>query len=169
MFLKCSTNNLAATVLGYFVEAVSLYGLPLRVRTDMGGENFGVAEFMWSQPQRGASSVIMGRSVHNQRIERLWRDVFQGCTVLYYQLFMHLENTGLLDPNNEVHMVALHYVYIPRLQRSLDQFCAAYINHPLSSCHNFSPAQLFYTGLSTTVESDHNAADLLFQVYTNII
>ena len=39
VYLKCSTNNRADTVLGYFVEAVRTYGLPLRVRTDRGGEN----------------------------------------------------------------------------------------------------------------------------------
>ncbi len=45
----------------------------------------GVKEFMWSQPNRGPSSVIMGCSVHNQCIERLWCDVFQGCTCLVSQ------------------------------------------------------------------------------------
>ena len=52
LYLKCAPNNLAATVLECFTEAVSVYGLPLRVRSDMGGENYGVAEFMWSQPDR---------------------------------------------------------------------------------------------------------------------
>lgn len=169
VFLQCSTNNSASTVLEYFTTAVSSYGLPMRVRCDMGGENIGMAEFMWSQPHRGSSSVIMGRSVHNQRIERLWRDVFQGCLFLYHQLFSHLEDVGLLDPCSDMHLCALHYVYVPRLQRSLDNFRTAYIHHPLSSCHNFTPAQLFYTGLSASLETNHHAADQLFTVQYNFV
>lgn len=143
VFLKCSDNNEADTVVSYFIEAVSYYGLPLRVWCDRGGENVKVAEYMWSQTSRDSTSVIMECSVHNQRIERLWRDVFQGCTGLYYQLFHHLEGIGLLDPCNEIHLFALHYVYLPHIQRSLDHFRFGNIHHPLSSCGNRTPANFF--------------------------
>ena len=158
VYLKCSPNNCAETVREYFVEAVSMYGMPTRVRCDRGGENFAVASFMWSQPD-SSDSVIMGRSVHNVRIERLWRDLFQGCTTLYYQLFTHLEDNGLLDPCNEEHL-ALHFVYLPRIQRSLDHFRNAYIHHPLSSCHNHTPCQLFYSGL----QRSRRVVDQVYQV-----
>ena len=166
VFLKCSNNNKADTVLGCFVEAVSYYGLPLRVRCDRGGENIRVAEYMWSQPNRGSdtTSVIMGRSVHNQRIECLWRDVFQGCTGLYYQLFHHLEGIGLLDPCNEIHLFALHFVYLSRIQRSLDHFRFGYIHHPLSSCGNRTPAQLYFGGLHHAIASSTRTVDELCPV-----
>ena len=40
-----------------------------------------------------AFTQIEVRSVHNSRIERLWRDVFEGCTIMYYNL---LEETSSL-------------------------------------------------------------------------
>ena len=116
VFLKCSTNNNAFTVFGLFYSAVQLYVLPSRVRGDHGGENTQVAQFMFNQPSRGPGrgSLISGRSVHNQRIERLWRDVFVGCTYVYYNLFYFMKEQGYLDVNNDQHLFALHYVFRPR-------------------------------------------------------
>ena len=38
-FLQCSTNNKAETAVSLFEQALEIYGVPSRVRTDKGGEN----------------------------------------------------------------------------------------------------------------------------------
>ena len=48
-FLHCSTNNTASTVLAAFTPAVQKYGLPHRVRSNLGGENVVVWWFMIAQ------------------------------------------------------------------------------------------------------------------------
>ena len=122
VFLKCSSNNRATTVYEVFLKAVQEYGLPSRVRSDQGRENLLVAQHMLENRGDGRGSIIVGSSTDNQRIDRLWRDMHRCVTSLYYRLFYHLEHLGLLDPLNELHIYALHYVYVPRINKSLKQF-----------------------------------------------
>ncbi len=62
VFLNCATDNTAATVLIRFCHSVRDYGLPSRVRSDMGGENTRVALYMLEHPLRGPGrgSMIVG-------------------------------------------------------------------------------------------------------------
>ena len=46
VYLGCSNNNCAATVLGNFQQAVGKYGVPSRVRSDFGAENNAVERLM---------------------------------------------------------------------------------------------------------------------------
>ena len=93
-YLQCSDNNRASTVLDAFLSAVQTYGIPSRVSSNLGGENEAVSRNMIEHPQRGPGrgSMITGLSVHNQRIERLGRDVYQGCLSIFYNLFHEMEN-----------------------------------------------------------------------------
>ena len=151
MFLNCSTNNKAATVLQLFLNAIQNFGIPCRIRGDQGTENIQVARYMVSHPNRGPGrgSFIAGKSCHNQRIERFWRDLFHGCTFLFYHIFCYLEDTGLLMLNNATHLFCLHFVFTPRINQHLEMFRSGYDNHPLSSESNMTPIQLWMHGLAT--------------------
>jgi len=163
MYLRASDNNSLDTVLGLFTTAVQQFGLPSRVRGDGGSENAGVASFMVAHPQRGPgrSSFIDGRSVNNQRIERLWRDVCSSCISLINDLFCYLEEEFLLNPENEIHIFSLHYIYLTRMNQALQQFSEAWNNHSLSTEGNFSLVQLWISGLSNMFES---SLDLMTEV-----
>ena len=100
VYSHCSNNNKASTVLALFQEAVAEYGLPSRVKCDKVCDNLDMARYIILHPSRGPGrgNVIVGKSVHNQRIARLWRDVFAGVLYLYYGLVSHLKESGLLIP-----------------------------------------------------------------------
>ena len=114
--LKCLDNNKANTLLQYFVGGVQAYGLPSRVQSDNSLENVHIAQFMIEKKKRGLErgSIITGKSTHNQRIERLWRDIFNGVLCFYYNLFYFMEESSVLDQLNEYHIAALHHVYFPQ-------------------------------------------------------
>ncbi|XP_039870712.1 uncharacterized protein LOC120723360 [Simochromis diagramma] len=143
VYLTVAGNNRARTVLESFIAAVEQYGLPSRVRSDKGGENADVAEFMIRSRGTNRNSHITGRSVHNQRIERMWRDVYEHALDLFYQLFTSLEHQGTLNPDSEIHLYALHRVFRPHIQSNLDSFQDAWNSHGLRTERNQSPQQLW--------------------------
>ncbi|KAK0136707.1 hypothetical protein N1851_027114 [Merluccius polli] len=81
-----------------------------------------------------------------KKIERLWRDVWMGATNVFYHLFHMLEEEGLFDLSNITHFLCLHYVFLPRLQASLDLFQGGWDNHPLRTEQNLTPNQLWEIG-----------------------
>ena len=145
-YLKCSTNNKATTVYELFIQAVRQFGLPSRLRSDHGGENILIAQHMLEHRGLDRASIITGSSTHNQRIERLWRDLHRCVTQLYYRLFYHLEHHDLLDPTNEIHLYSLHYVYVRRINKSLTEFQEGWNHHSIRTAQNKSPHKLFVEG-----------------------
>ena len=85
MFLKFTDNNISETLLQCCLSGVDKFGIPSRVRSDKGMENVFIADFMLSK--KGRDSMITVKSTHNQRIERLWRDVYEGVLRFYTTFF----------------------------------------------------------------------------------
>lgn len=124
---------------------MSRYSLPSRVRSDYGIENVDVARFMLIHRGTGRGSILTGSSIHNQRVERMWRDVRRIVVRQYYNLFFYLEENQLLDPYNDLDLYSLHYVYIPRINRALDEYVRQHNNHPVRTESHRTPLQLFYS------------------------
>ena len=143
IYLCCTDNNRAQTVLRYFQQGVLDYGLPDYVRSDHGGENVDVWRYIIFNHNLDYSRAITGSSVHNERIERLWRDVHRCIASTYADLFRSMESSGCLDPLNEVDLYCLHYVFQPRMNRCIEEFVGSWNNHSISTEGNLSPNQLF--------------------------
>ena len=92
------------------------------------------------------AAVLVGKSTHNQRIERLWRDVFiSGCLHHFYQLFHLLEDNGYLNVLCPTQLFALQYVFLPRINASLSAWCSAWTTHRIRTTSS-SPLQLWVAG-----------------------
>ena len=93
-----------------------MYGLPSRVRSDKGvgggggGRILEQSLFMLQHPNRGPGrgSMLAGCSVHNQHIERLWRDVCDGCFTSITVCFIMLKDVVFLTP--QLSQICLHCI-----------------------------------------------------------
>lgn len=102
-------------------------------------------------------SYIAGRSTHNQRIERLWRDVYRIALCSFYNLFYELESDNILDPANDVHLFTLHYVFLPRIQHLLNEFISMWNNHPLRTVGNKTPKNIWSQGMLDSANANLSA------------
>ena len=125
VFLRCSTNNNSSAVKNLF--------LSWRLMEEERGPN------RWS--------YIAASSVHNQRIERLWRDVFCNVCHTFYYTFQTMESFGLFQPGSSSHMLILHYVFLPRISKAIESFVQAWNHHPMRTGRNLSPIQISTNGM----------------------
>ena len=145
--LHCCSNNKAETVASLFENSVTSSYWPQCVRLDQGMENIDVARLMLNKSGTDRKPFITGASVHNQRIERLWKDVLTYVVGHYRNLFYCLENEDFLDPLDDIHLYALEFVYKPRINRDLEQFINSWNNHPMRTANSKSPIQIWTEGV----------------------
>ncbi|CAC5388907.1 unnamed protein product [Mytilus coruscus] len=79
-------------------------------------------------------------------------DLFPTCYST--QLYSIQKQCRIVDLENEIHMWALHFVYQPRIQRSLNSFMEMWNSHKLSSERGKTPDQLFVQGALSLFRHD---------------
>ena len=153
-YLEAASNNCAPTVLSAFQNAVAEYGLPSRIRTDRGGENVLVSQFMLEHPLRGTGrGSVWSDVVYTTRESRNSGGI---CTLLLLQLLLlH----GILNICDDLDIYALHLTFLPLIQRQFDLFRNGWANHSIRTEHNRTPKQLWLMGLHDmhNQEPDHEA------------
>lgn len=154
LYVHICNNNRADTVLSLFKNAVKKWGLPSRVRSDHGMENYFVAKFMLKNRGGSRGSIITGSSVHNSRVERIHRDIYSSVLCFYSVIFNQLMDDNLLNTLSDLQLHCLHYVYIPRIQNSLNELVDQLNNRPMSTEQNLSPRQLWEKGMIENVNAD---------------
>ncbi|XP_041823390.1 uncharacterized protein LOC121628437 [Melanotaenia boesemani] len=142
------------------MESVQKHGWPSTVRGDQGVENVEIASSMFTVRGTGRGSFIAGKSVHNQRVERLWRDVWTSVTSQYYNVLHTLEEERFVDLSNAVHLFCLGYIFIPRLQADVQNFVETWNCHPLRTEGNMSPNQLWTIGRLQVPEQEPDLSEI---------
>ncbi|XP_039620825.1 uncharacterized protein LOC120536499 isoform X2 [Polypterus senegalus] len=128
LYLNCALDNKSFRVLEVFCKAVMKYSLPPRVRSDHRGE----------------------KSVRNQRIERLWKDVLSQVIEPFYKEFYEMEDLLILNADNNVHIACLHLVYRNEINTRLELFRNGWNMRRIRTEGNQTPEQIWSDGLLIT-------------------
>ena len=57
-----------------------------------------------------------------------------------------MEEQLLLDPFDEIHLYALQFIYLPRINRSINEFILEWNNHPVRTEYRRTPLQVWVEG-----------------------
>lgn len=79
-------------------------------------------------------------------MERLWRDVSVAVTSKYHDVLHSLEEDGLLDISDDIHLFGVHYIFVPQLRADLHTFTEGWNNHCLRTEEGLTPEQLWCMG-----------------------
>lgn len=69
---------------------------------------------------------------------------------------------GVLDNTDELHLFALHFVFLPRINNLLRRWAEAYNRHPLETEQSSTPRQLWVENMLCMQNSHHTAPGGVF-------
>ena len=75
----------------------------------------------------------------------------------YACIFKAIEDESILEISDDVHLFSLHHIYVPRINRSLNEFIQQMNNHPVSTENDQSPLQMWERGMLENMHSGHTA------------
>ncbi|XP_056106311.1 uncharacterized protein LOC130084836 [Rhinichthys klamathensis goyatoka] len=149
-----SSNNDPGIIASYYMQCVSDFGLPARLRTDCGTENGTMVAIhcalraQHTDDFAGALSHMYGTSTANQRIESWWSFFRKQRTQFWIELFSDLRERHLFNGSHE-HKCLLRYVFLSILQKDFDEYRELWNNHTIrpvrqSRCHSGKPEAMYH-------------------------
>ena len=89
-----------------------------------------ISPFHWRETRIPHSFTC--RSVHNIRIERLWRDLTAALGAKWKLFFRSLEAHDGLSPDQPAHIWLLHHLYLEAINDEVSQWAEAWNSHVVS-------------------------------------
>ena len=80
---------------------------------------------------KSMTHVVQGKSTHNCRIEYIWRFVRHHVTQGFRDLFYELHRLRVFNPLSPTEMFYLQHVFLPVVQKALDDFRDMWNKHPI--------------------------------------
>lgn len=95
------------------------------------------------------SHIIICRSVHNIRIERLWCDVTRGFGRKWSNFFLSLEYSCGLRPDLDAHIWLIHHLFLRAINQDAADWAKAWNEHKIrfDNDRTRSPRDLFFFGM----------------------
>lgn len=85
--------------------------------------------------------------------------MYEGVLGFYYDLFYLMEDNQILDPLSDVHLAALHYIYLPKINEKLKIWQNAWFRHRIRTIRS-SPLRLWLAGQMQDPGPDVSMLDL---------
>ena len=141
LWLEVATSNNNPEIIGYYYMKTikRLKFLPNCIRADRGTENTLVMDLQQAlrsfhnDDYCGEKSFLLGKSTHNQRIESFWRQLRRLMVTFYMDLFKNMEDQGILDVKNELHIKCLRYSFGHLIQEDLYTVMQEWNEHKIRS------------------------------------
>lgn len=76
--------------------------------------------------------IVVSRSIHNTRIERLWYDVTNGFGQKWKNFFLDLETHHGMNPSIPGHIWLLHHLFLPAISTDAQQWAASWNAHKMN-------------------------------------
>ena len=122
LFVGLSNQTLVA-IQKYYLMAVLLFGIPLRIRTDKGTETLLMAacQMLLRQAAEGRELEVtdchlFGKSIFNVHVESLWEEMISHVTNPYLEMFSDYKERDLFTEGNKWHKMAMRFVYMEALR-----------------------------------------------------
>lgn len=156
MWLKVgSTNNDPAVILKYYLDCIEENeGIPRRIRSDRGTENFRIAatqRFLredFDDAFAGYNSFTFGKSTSNQRIEAWWSKLRGYSSQFWIGFFKDMIDEGTLDNTDRLALECIRFCFSRMIQHELDVIKEMHNSHrirsyPTQECPSGRPNLLY--------------------------